>query len=175
MAFIRDYEWQDSGATISNAYHVVTGVKVKKRTRDIDPPVDSSQPSGFTARDDDNEEEWIYWKAGYVGHITVTIWASRQARIDGRQPIGYMGEDPTETEYEGNIGTRGMDGKCVFFIDNTSSESYVTQAYRHLRSFPYYADAVIDDDPTSEDDDEFVSNSSPSDSGNTEPEDSANT
>lgn len=170
MAFIRDYEWQDSGAIIPNAYHVVTGVKVNKRTRDIPPPPDAGRPSGLTDRDDDNEEEWIYWKAGYVANITVTIWSSKQARIDDKKPIGYMGIDPTETEYEGNIGTKGMDGKCVFFIDTDSDKSYVTQAYEHLRQFPYYADAVIDDDPVSEDDDEYVdsvSNSSPEDSANT--------
>lgn len=169
MAFIRDYEWQDSGAIIPNAYHVVTGVKVTKRVRDIPPPVDSSRPNGLTARDDDNEEEWIYWKSGYIGEITVTIWSSKQARIDGKKPIGFMGESPTETEFEGNIGTKGMDGKCIMFIDMGSDKSPVTQAYEHLRQFPYYADAVIDDDPVSEDDDEFVEGS------NTDTTDSANT
>lgn len=163
MAFIRDYEWQDSGAVIPNAYHVITGVKVTKRTRDIPPPVDAGRPSGFTARDDTNEEEWIYWKAGYIGEITVTIWASKEARTEGRKAIGYMGMNPTETEYEGNIGTKGMDGKCIFFVDMNSNKSPVTQAYEHLRSFPYYANAVIDDDPISEDDDQFVG------SANTDP------
>jgi hypothetical protein len=169
MAFIRDYEWQDSGAIIPNAYHVVTGVKVTKRSRDIPPPVDIGRPSGFTDRDDTNEEEWIYWKAGYVAEVTVTIWSSKQARIDGKKAIGFMGINPTETEYEGNVGTKGMDGKCVFFVDPESNDSYVTQAYKHLRQFPYYADAIIDDDPVSTDDDEYV------EGANTDPVDSANT
>ena len=161
MAFIRDYELQGSGATIPNAYHVVTGVKMEKRTQDIMPPPDASNPSGYTYRDDSDERQWVYWKRGYIGRITVTIWASKQARVDGLKPIGFMGEDPTETEHEGNIGTKGMDHLCKFFIDMSSNESYITQAYRYLRTFPYYADATIDDDPTTDTDDEFVANSSP--------------
>lgn len=166
MAFVRSYTLPGAGLDVPNAYHVVTGVKVRKRNQDIPPPVDNSQPSGFTPRDGEPE---VYWRAGYVAHVTVTIWASRQARVDGLKPIGFMGEEPTETEYEGNIGTPGMDGKCVFFLDMSSSDSYVTQAYNHLRSLDYYSDATIDDDPVSEDDDEFVEGS------NTDTSDTANT
>jgi hypothetical protein len=154
MAFIRDYEIQGSGATIPNAYHVVTGVNVKKRNNDIMPPVDVSQPSGYTSRGDDEPE--VYWRSGYIANVTVTIWASRQARIDDLNPIGWMGVEPTETEMEENIGTPDMNGKCVFFLDMDSSDSYVTQAYNHLRSLAYYANAEIDDDPVSTDDDEFA-------------------
>ena len=158
MAFIRDYEWQDSGAVFPGAYHVITGVKMEKRTQDIPTPVDMSRPDGRTPRDTDPEKE-VYWKKGYIGWITVTIWSSKQARVDGKKPIGYMGIEPTETEYEGNIGTPGMDGKCVFFIDVNSNDTYITQAYKHLRKFPYYADAEIDDDPVSEEDDQYVDSS----------------
>lgn len=168
MAFIRDYELEGSGAVIPNAYHVVTGVNVKKRNEDIPTPVDMSRPDGRTPRDPDDPE--VHWKKGYIAYATVTIWGSKQARIDGLNPIGYMGVEPTETEYAGNIGTKGMDGKCVFFLDMASSDSYITQAYQHLRALPYYADAIIDDDPVSEDDDAFVEGSS-----NTDPVDTANT
>src|SRR6056300_743602 len=128
MAFIRDYELQGSGATIPNAYHVVTGVNVKKRNVDVPTPVDLSQPDGRTPRDEDPAKE-VYWKKGYIAYATVTIWASKQARIDDLNPIGFMGVDPTETEHTGNIGTKGMDGKCIFFLDMNSADSYITQAY----------------------------------------------
>lgn len=168
MAFIRDYELPGSGATIPNAYHVVTGVKVNKRVKDVPGPVDMSRPDGLTAGSQDPDKA-VYWKAGYIGQITVTIWGSKQGRIDDMKPIGFMGVEPSETEFEGNIGTPDMDGKCIMFMDMDSSDSYVTQAYNHLRSLPYYASATIDDDPVSEDDDEFVEGS------NTDATDSANT
>lgn len=166
MALIRDYEWQDSGAVFPNAYYIISNVKVEKRAQDIPAPVDASHPTGLTGGGQDPDKA-VYWKAGYIGWITVTIWSSKQARIDGKMPIGYMGIEPTETNYEGFIGTPGMDGKCVFFIDMDSSESYITQAYRHLASLPYFADATNDDDPVSEDDDEYIDAVSNTESANT--------
>ena len=141
MALIKDYEIPGTGVVVPNAYHVVTNVKVEKRMAEILPPPDSSQPDGLTAGDRGPE---VYWKAGLIGHATVGIWASKQAREENKKPIGALGEDPAEMGEHCNIGTPGMDHKCLFMIDSNSADNYSTQAYAHLLTLDYYADAVFD-------------------------------
>ena len=146
MALIRDYEIHGTGLNIPNAYHVVTNVRIEKRTADIPAPPDSSHPSGFTEGGQDPEKA-VYWKAGYIGHIIVTVWASKQAREEGKQPIGWMGTSPTETvsSHDNNsVGTPGMNGKCIFMLDMNSSLNEIQQAYEHLLSLSYYKDAIQD-------------------------------
>lgn len=143
MALIRDYEIHGTGFTVPSAYHVVTNVKVEKRMHDIPAPPDPSRPDGLTEGSQDPEKA-VYWKKGYIGHIVVTIWASKEAREEGKKPIGFMGAEPTETEFEGNIGTPGMDHKCLFFLDVNNGIDYTTQAYEYLRTLDYYQDAVVD-------------------------------
>ncbi len=138
MALIRDYELPGTGVTVSNAYHVVTNVKIEKRMGDIRPPVDHSRPDGLTPMDRSMGTE-VYWKAGYVGEIAVTIWKDKAARDANAKPIGFIGTNPSDNQYGVSIGTAGMDHKCKFFIDITSPLTEVEQAYNHLLSTDYYS------------------------------------
>lgn len=140
MALIRDYELPGTGVSVPNAYHVVTNVRIEKRTADIPPPVDSSRPSGFTARDTTPGTE-VYWKAGYVAEIAVTIWKDKAARDNNAKPIGFIGTNPSDNQYGVSIGTPGMDHKCKFYIDTNSSLDHMAQAYNHLKTTDYYANA----------------------------------
>jgi hypothetical protein len=141
MALIRDYELPGTGVTITNAYHVVTSVDVFKRIVDVQPPVDSASPTGFTQGV--NEPE-VHWKAGYVGKITVTVWKDAGARANNAAPIGYLGVYPTDNKYQASIGTDGLDHICKFMLDINSPDNDITQAYTHLKTTDYYADAIED-------------------------------
>lgn len=142
MALLRDYEILGTGLVAPNAYHVVTNVRVNKRTQDIPAPPDVNHPSGFT-NGGQRDEDAVYWKAGYIGEISVTVWKDQEARENGSNPLGYIGFNPTDVEMpEGHIGTPGMNHKCKFFIDMASGVDYTTQAYNHLKSLDYYADAT---------------------------------
>jgi len=141
MALIRDYELPGTGVTVANAYHIITSVDVEKRVADIPPPPDSSQPNGLTAGSRGPE---VYWKAGYIGKIAVTVWKDAAARANNAQPIGFIGVNPTDNKYNASIGTPGMDHICKFFINVNSVDNHITQAYNHLRTTDYYANAIED-------------------------------
>ena len=141
MALIRDYELPGTGVVISNAYHVVTNVRVEKRPADLPPPVDSSRPNGFTARDTSAGTE-LYWKAGYIGEIAVTVWKDKSARDNGAKPIGFIGTNPSDNQYGVSIGTAGMDHKCKFFLEVPSELNHIEQAYKHLLTTEYYSGSV---------------------------------
>lgn len=140
MALLQDYEIPGTGVVIQNAYHVITKVDVEKRVHDVEPPPDSSREDGKTAGGKEPGKE-IYWKAGYVGRICVTVWKDAESRENGARPLGYVGVSPTDNTYNASIGTEGKDHICLFFIDNDSPENHITQAYRHLKSTDYYNNA----------------------------------
>lgn len=146
MALIRDYEIHNTGVTVPNAYHVVTNVKVEKRVADIPPPPDSSTDSGLTENAHQPGKE-VYWKAGYIGHITVTVWSSKTAREENKQPIGWMGLAGTETlpgHENDSIGTPGVNGKCIFMLDMNSELNELQQAYKYLKTLNYYENSTED-------------------------------
>jgi hypothetical protein len=138
MALLRDYEIPGTGVVIENAYHVVTDIKVEKRIADIPPPIDPTTPTGFTQGFNDAGTE-VYWKAGYTAQIAVTIWKDKNARDNNAKPIGFLGNNPSDNRYGVTIGTSGMDHKCVFFLDQSSSLDHMAQAYRHLLTTDYYS------------------------------------
>jgi hypothetical protein len=138
MALLRDYELPGTGVTIENAYHVVTDIRVEKRVADLKPPVDNSMPDGYTPMDTSEGTE-VYWKAGYTAQIAVTIWKDKVARDNDAKPIGFIGTNPADNKYGVSIGTAGMDHKCVFFIDQSSSLDHMAQAYQHLLTTDYYS------------------------------------
>ena len=127
MAFIKDYEIKGTGMIASNAYHVITNMAVSKRTSDILPPPDSSRADGLTA-------DWHQglhitdWKAGVSGKLEVSVYASKQARLDGKDPIAVL--DST-SHYR-------------FMLDATSPDNYTQQAYEYLLTTDFYRDAVVD-------------------------------
>ena len=137
MALIRDYELSGTGLTVSNAYHVVTKVNVEKRAQDVPAPPDNSRPDGVTANSHLPGTE-VYWKAGYVGEIAVTVWKDADSRASGSQPIGFIGVNPSDNAYGASIGTEGMDHHCKFFIDTNITSSHLEQAYTHLLTTDYY-------------------------------------
>lgn len=145
MALIRDYEIPNTGMLATNAYHVIVNVTTEKRMADVPPPVDNNSPSGFTPRDESEGTE-VHWKAGYVGRITLEIYASKKAREEGKAPIGAIGLNPTDAVHPDvkTVSTPGTDFKVLFFLDPTSSDSILTQAYNHLKSTEYYKTAEED-------------------------------
>ena len=163
MALIRAYEINDTGMVATEAYHVINHVDVEKRMTNFAPPPDPTTPSGVTGDADPTDEasmteqmgDPVYWKAGYIGTINIMVWASKQARDDGKDPIGYIGINPTKTgDSYNNLGentnqvdgvsTKGLDHFIKFFIDMDSSDSHLVQAYNHLKTSSYYSTAVED-------------------------------
>lgn len=143
MALIKDYELPGTGLVVSNAYHVVTNVKVEKRVADVLPPVDNSRPDGLTVRDESPGTE-VYWKSGYIGEIAITIWKDKEARESNAKPIGFIGTNPSDNQYGVSIGTAGMDHKCKFFLEVPSELNHIEQAYRHLLTTDYYSGSLED-------------------------------
>lgn len=144
MALVRSFEIPGTGVVVDDAYHVITNVYTEKRLTDITPPPDPSRPDGLTQRDDEDESLWVHWKAGYVGRITVEIYSSKEARDEGKRPIGAIGENATMVQDADlkTIFTPGKDFKIMFFIDPSSEDSVLTQAYKHLLKQEYYSDAT---------------------------------
>lgn len=140
MALIRDYEIPGTGVVIPNAYHVVTKVDVEKRTHNVALPVDNSTSNKITEGAYVGPE--VYWKAGYIGKIAVTVWKDAATREANLRPLGFLGVNPTDNALGAAIGTEGMDHHCRFFIDIHSDDNEITQAYKHLKTTDYYKDAA---------------------------------
>jgi hypothetical protein len=141
MALIRDFEIPGTGLNVPNAYHVVVKVNTEKRLNDIPPPLDVSRPDGLTNQDRGPE---VYWKAGYVGKIAIEIFSSKQARDEGKSPIGAIAINPTDVQINGVLSTDIGNFDLNFFIDATSQLSIVDQAYEHLKTLLYYQNALED-------------------------------
>lgn len=142
MALIKDYELPGTGLIVPNAYHVVTNVKVEKRIADFQPPIDVSRPDGLTVMDRSLETA-VYWKAGYTAEVAVTVWKDRAARDADANPIGLVGNNPSDNKYGVSIGTAGMDHKCKFMLEVPSELDHMAQAYRHLLTTDYYSGSLI--------------------------------
>lgn len=144
MALVRSFEIPGTGMVVENAYHLISNIQTEKRMVDILPPPDPSRPDGFTQRDDEDESLWINWKAGYIGKISIEVYASKEARDEGKTAIGAIGENATQIANADlrTIFTPGQDFKISFFIDPNSSDSLLTQAYNHLKNTAYYQDAT---------------------------------
>jgi len=141
MALIRDFEISGTGLNVPNAYHVVVKVNTEKRLNDIPPPPDVSRPGGLTDQDRGPE---VYWKAGYVGKIAIEVFSSKQARDEGKSPIGAIAINPTDVQIDGVLSTDITQFDLNFFIDATSQLSIVDQAYEHLKTLLYYQNALED-------------------------------
>ena len=143
MALIRDYELPGTGLVVPNAYHVVTNVKVEKRVADTAAPIDPTRPNGQTMGFRD-ESRSVFWKAGYIAEIAVTVWKDKSAREVDAKPIGFIGKNPSDNKHGVSIGTEGMDHRCVFFLEVPSELNHVEQAYNHLLTTEYYSGSVED-------------------------------
>lgn len=141
MALIRDFELPNTGVTVNNAYHLIVNVTTEKRLVDVPVPPDSSHPTGLT--DGGHTGDPVYWKAGYVARIALEVYASKEARDEGKTPIGMIGVNPTDAMHPDikTVVTPGKDFKVMFFVDPESPDSILTQAYNHLKTTEYYKDA----------------------------------
>lgn len=118
MALLRDYEVPNTGLTVTGAYHVISSIKLDKRTTDVPDPVGSET----SVRDSSNA---IHWEAGYVAVVTVDVYATEAARTGGKVAVGKIGP---VTEY-------------TFMFDTTSSDGIMEQAYAYLKTTTYYSTA----------------------------------
>lgn len=144
MALIRDFEIPGTGVIIQDAYHVIVNIVTEKRLVDVPPPPDSGHPSGLT--NGGQQGDPLYWKSGYVGRIALQVYSSKQAREDNKTPIGGIGINPTDINHPElrTVCTPGKDFQVLFFIDPESSDSILTQAYKHLKTTEYYKNAIED-------------------------------
>ncbi len=143
MALIKDYELAGTGVVIPNAYHVVTNVAIEKRMADTPAPIDPTRPDNktFGANAEGNE---VYWAAGYVATISLTVWKDKAARDADARPIGFVGVNAGDNKYGINIGTAGMDHYCKFFLEVPSELNHIEQSYRHLLTTNYYSGSLED-------------------------------
>jgi hypothetical protein len=141
MALIKDYELPGTGVTVPNAYHVVTNVSIEKRTIDTPTPPDPTRPNGLTFVERGIGTE-VYWAAGYVATISLTVWKDRDARDNDARPVGFVGTNAADNKYGVNIGTQGMDHYCRFMLEVPSTLNHIEQAYRHLLTTDYYSGSL---------------------------------
>jgi hypothetical protein len=139
MALIRDFDIPNTGLTASNAYHVVSNVKVVKRNFNVSPPPDPSREDLLTEDESNTRSDLeIYWKAGYIGHITILVYASKEARDGNKNPIGCISENLASSGVAPELYPKTVGGELQFMVDNTSTESVLTQAYNFLKTTEYY-------------------------------------
>jgi hypothetical protein len=141
MALIKDYELPGTGVVIPNAYHIVTNVSIEKRTVDTPLPPDPTRPNGLTFAERGTGTE-VYWAAGYVATISLTVWKDKNARDNDARPIGFVGTNAADNKYGVNIGTQGMDHYCRFMLEVPSALNHIEQAYRHLLTTDYYSGSL---------------------------------
>jgi hypothetical protein len=90
----------------------------------------------------------IFWKAGHIGRIAVFVYASKEDRDNGLRPIGAIVKYPSDAAdritgvIEQNLYTITPPFQLEFFIDDTSSDSILTQAYNYLKTIPYFSGSL---------------------------------
>ena len=73
------------------------------------------------------------------------VFSSKEARDEGKKPIGAIGINPTEVQSaDVNSVSDPKDFKIHFYIDPNSTDSVLSQAYAHLKKSDYYKDALED-------------------------------
>jgi len=170
MALQRDYNIPYTSFIVSGAYHLVTDVEIKKRNNDDPGPVPTAEAINYAPLiypDTPNERpltdedklaqiplnaivtasfeidrtaDGVYWESGYTAQIQIEIYANREARNNGKTPIGKIGLSTTEISPQ--VATRGMDGKIMFRANTNSEDNILTQAYTYLKSTEYYSGSI---------------------------------
>jgi hypothetical protein len=118
MALTRDFEIQDTGLEVANAYHVIVHIDIEKKMADEAEATLGRQYSGDIVEQN---------TAGYYGRIVVKVWKDEAARAADKLSIGVIN------------ATYGVPD--LFKLDMSSTDTYLTQAYAHLLSTDYYANA----------------------------------
>ena len=121
MALSRDYEIEGTGVTVPNAYFVIDNVKIEKRLHDFPYPGMELTDEERVARG----EPLVNFKAGRVAWITLSVYASKEARDTKMKPVGKVGLDNSK------------EFRC-FLEDGDISQ----QIYTYLKTTDYFSDAV---------------------------------
>lgn len=139
MAIQKNYIIGNTGVEIQNAYHVIYNVYTERRLKDSPQP---KMPNGNVSLAD------IKWKAGYIGRIAILVYNSKSDRDNGLRPIGAIVKYPSDAAgrtsgvVDPNLYQITPPCELEFFIDETSSDSVLTQAYNYLNTVPYFSGSL---------------------------------
>ena len=120
MALSKDYEIEGTGFTVPNAYFVIKEARVEKRLADFPYPGMDLTDEERVARG----EELVNFKAGRIAWITLSVYASKEARDNGMKPVG-------------ELGIANSKFRC-FIEDGDVSQ----QIYAYLKTTDYFSGAV---------------------------------
>ena len=98
-------------------------------------------PTG-SFNDSQSEDLAVYWENGYTSRIAVSVFASKEARDGGKDPIAVLGYHTDRIEPNIQLGTKGMDAKIIFKVNTESEDSILTQAYNYLKTTDYYSSSL---------------------------------
>jgi hypothetical protein len=139
MALQKNYVIGDTGIEIPEAYHIIYNVYTERRLTDCIQP---KLPIGMPQRPE------ILWKAGHIGRIAVFVYASKEDRDNDMRPIGAIVKYPSDAAdrisgtIDQNLYSITPPFQLEFFIDDTSSDSILTQAYNYLKTIPYFSGSL---------------------------------
>jgi hypothetical protein len=139
MALEKNYTIGQTGIEVPNAYHIVYRVFTERRLNNLIQP---KLPAGIPPRRE------ILWKAGHIGRIAVFVYASKSDRDNGMKPIGAIVKYPTDAAdritgaIDQTLYSVTPPFQLEFFIDDTSSDSILTQAYNYLKTIPYFSGSL---------------------------------
>ena len=139
MALQKNYVIGDTGIEIPAAYHIIYNVYTERRLNNFIQP---KLPSAMSPMPD------IFWKAGHIGRIAVFVYASKEDRDNGLRPIGAIVKYPSDAAdrisgaIDQNLYSSTPPFQLEFFIDDTSSDSILTQAYNYLKTIPYFSGSL---------------------------------
>jgi hypothetical protein len=121
MALIKNYEIHNSGFEVENAYHIISNIDIVKRTSPINVSINSKDP--------------LKGQPGVIGKIFISVFPSKTAKDEGKNPIGHI--NSAMPEYNDVIN-------FDYVIDYSSEDNITAQAYKYLKTTEYYHDAVED-------------------------------
>jgi hypothetical protein len=139
MALQTNYVIGDTGVEVSDAYHIIYKVFTERRLNNLMQP---KLPNGMPPRAD------ILWKAGHIGRIAIFVYANKDDRDNGMKPIGAIVKYPSDAAdritgaIDQNLYSVTPPFQLEFFIDDTSSDSILTQAYNYLKTIPYFSGSL---------------------------------
>jgi hypothetical protein len=139
MALQKNYVIGDTGIEVPDAYHIIYNVYTERRLNNCIQP---KLPAGMPARPE------ISWKAGHVGRIAVFVYANKSDRDNGLRPIGAIVKYPSDASdretgfIDQSLYSITPPFQLEFFIDDTSSDSILTQAYNYLKTIPYFSGSL---------------------------------
>jgi hypothetical protein len=139
MALQTNYVIGDTGVEVSDAYHIIYKVFTERRLNNLIQP---KLPNGMPPRAD------LLWKAGHIGRIAIFVYANKDDRDNGMKPIGAIVKYPSDAAdritgaIDQNLYSITPPFQLEFFIDDTSSDSILTQAYNYLKTIPYFSGSL---------------------------------